>query len=37
MGASGNGSRFGALSNGDEFTQWQWVTINEEIPPYAFR
>src|SRR5205085_2137973 len=32
LGASGNGSRFGALSNGDEFTQWQWVTINEEIP-----
>ncbi len=37
MGASGNGSRFGSVTNGDEFTQWQWITLNEDIPPYAFR
>ncbi len=30
MGISGNGGRFGAEANLDEFTQWQWVTVRDE-------
>ena len=26
LGQSGNGSRFGSLTNRDEFTEWQWLT-----------
>jgi benzaldehyde dehydrogenase (NAD) len=28
MGQSGNGSRFGSLTNRDEFTEWQWLTAS---------
>ena len=36
MGASGNGSRFGSLTNLDEFTQWQWMTIGGRPARYPF-
>jgi benzaldehyde dehydrogenase (NAD) len=36
MGASGNGSRFGALTNADEFSIWKWTTISDTSPPYPF-
>ncbi|RZG79864.1 aldehyde dehydrogenase family protein [Acinetobacter pittii] len=36
MGASGNGTRIGGPANIDEFTQWQWMTIQAEAPRYPF-
>jgi len=36
IGASGNGGRFGAPSNREEFTQWQWVTFREKQKTYTF-
>jgi benzaldehyde dehydrogenase (NAD) len=30
IGESGGSSRFGAVSNLDEFTRWQWLTVREE-------
>ena len=36
MGASGNGARSGGPSVMDEYSQWQWITVNETIPPYPF-
>ena len=36
MGASGNGGRFGALSNLEEFTTWRWMTIRSKGHPYPF-
>jgi benzaldehyde dehydrogenase (NAD) len=36
MGASGNGSRSGGPSMADEYSQWQWVTVNASIPDYPF-
>ncbi len=36
QGASGNGSRIGGPANFDEFTQWQWVTIQGKPPVYPF-
>jgi benzaldehyde dehydrogenase (NAD) len=36
MGASGNGSRFGSLTNWEEFTQWQWMTIGGTPTKYPF-
>ena len=35
-GTSGNGSRFGSVSNVDEFTEWQWMTIGGKPTPYPF-
>ncbi len=35
-GASGNGGRIGGPANWDEFTQWQWVTLKDQPPPYPF-
>jgi benzaldehyde dehydrogenase (NAD) len=35
-GASGNGGRHGGLANWEEFTQWQWVTIQDRATPYPF-
>jgi benzaldehyde dehydrogenase (NAD) len=34
LGASGNGSRYGSLTNLDEFTQWRWLTMREQAPGY---
>jgi benzaldehyde dehydrogenase (NAD) len=36
MGASGNGGRFGSLSNLEEFTTWRWMTIRKQGHPYPF-
>jgi benzaldehyde dehydrogenase (NAD) len=36
MGASGNGTRSGGLSVLDEYTQWQWITVNATVPSYPF-
>jgi benzaldehyde dehydrogenase (NAD) len=36
MGASGNGGRFGSVSNLEEFTTWRWMTIREKGHPYPF-
>jgi len=36
MGASGNGARSGNLTSLDEYTQWQWVTVADEVPGYPF-
>jgi benzaldehyde dehydrogenase (NAD) len=35
-GASGNGGRHGGPANWEEFTQWQWVTIQDRATPYPF-
>ncbi len=35
-GASGNGTRIGGPANWEEFTQWQWVTIQDKATPYPF-
>ena len=34
LGASGNGSRVGAISNVEEFSQWQWVTMRAKLPAF---
>lgn len=36
MGASGNGARSGGPSAMDEYSQWQWVTVNSKVPDYPF-
>jgi benzaldehyde dehydrogenase (NAD) len=36
MGASGNGGRFGSISNLEEFTTWRWMTIRERGHAYPF-
>lgn len=36
LGASGNGSRHGALHHWDEFTEWRWVTTRDRPAPPAF-
>ncbi len=33
-GQSGNGSRFGTINNIEEFTEYQWMTMSAEAPPY---
>jgi benzaldehyde dehydrogenase (NAD) len=35
-GASGNGGRHGGVANWEEFTQWQWVTIQDRATRYPF-
>lgn len=34
VGASGNGTSIGGPANGEEFTQWQWLTVKGEAPAY---
>jgi benzaldehyde dehydrogenase (NAD) len=36
VGASGNGARHGGPANWEEFTQWQWVTLQARPPRYQF-
>ncbi len=33
-GASGNGTSVGGAANWEEFTQWQWLTVQSEAPRY---
>ena len=35
-GASGNGGRVGGPANWEEFTQWQWVTMQDAATAYPF-
>jgi benzaldehyde dehydrogenase (NAD) len=35
-GCSGNGGRIGGPADIDEFTQWQWVTVQTEPNRYPF-
>jgi benzaldehyde dehydrogenase (NAD) len=35
-GTSGNGSRFGSLTNWEEFTEWQWMTVGSTPTRYPF-
>ncbi len=35
-GASGNGGRHGGPANWEEFTQWQWITIQDKAGAYPF-
>jgi benzaldehyde dehydrogenase (NAD) len=35
-GKSGNGTSIGGPANWDEFSQWQWVTIQDTPPAYPF-
>ncbi len=34
FGSSGNGTSVGSPANADEYTQWRWITIKSEAPPY---
>lgn len=36
VGASGNGTRHGALHSWDEFTRWRWTTVKDRATPLAF-
>jgi benzaldehyde dehydrogenase (NAD) len=36
MGSSGNGARSGGPSATDANTQWQWITVHDEVPGYPF-
>lgn len=36
VGQSGNGSRFGSLTNLEEFTEWQWLTASSTPKQYPF-
>ena len=36
FGQSGNGSRFGSLTNRDQFTEWQWLTASGTARQYGF-
>ena len=36
MNASGNGARSGGPSMADEYSQWQWITVNTTVPEYPF-
>ncbi len=35
-GASGNGTSIGGPGDWEEFTQWQWVTVQNNAPTYPF-
>ena len=34
VGASGNGSSIGGPANWEQFTRWQWLTLQSSPPPY---
>src|SRR6266403_1950257 len=36
IGASGNGYKYSSVTNADLFTEWQWLTIQSEVPRYPF-
>jgi benzaldehyde dehydrogenase (NAD) len=36
VGASGNRSGHGTVSNADQFSEWQWITTRSQIPAYPF-
>ncbi|MCU1477562.1 MAG: benzaldehyde dehydrogenase [Subtercola sp.] len=36
VGVSGNGFNHSTLTNADQFTEWKWVTVRDEIAQYPF-
>ncbi|NEA31319.1 benzaldehyde dehydrogenase [Streptomyces sp. SID13031] len=36
VGASGNGFNHSTLTNADQFTEWKWMTVRDEIASYPF-
>jgi benzaldehyde dehydrogenase (NAD) len=36
LGASGNGSRHGALHHWEQFTEWRWITTRDTAPSPVF-
>jgi benzaldehyde dehydrogenase (NAD) len=36
VGVSGNGFNHSTLTNADQFSEWQWVTVREDIATYPF-
>jgi benzaldehyde dehydrogenase (NAD) len=36
VGVSGNGFNYSTLTNADQFSEWKWITVRDEIPPYPF-
>jgi benzaldehyde dehydrogenase (NAD) len=36
VGVSGNGFNYSTLTNADQFSEWKWITIRDEIPEYPF-
>ncbi|MXP23429.1 aldehyde dehydrogenase family protein [Gordonia sp. HNM0687] len=36
VGISGNGSAWSTLTNTGVFTEWKWMTVQDEIPAYPF-
>jgi benzaldehyde dehydrogenase (NAD) len=36
IGASGNGYKYSSVTNADLFTEWQWLSIQSEVPHYPF-
>jgi benzaldehyde dehydrogenase (NAD) len=36
VGGSGNGFNHSSLTNADQFTEWKWITVRDEIAEYPF-
>jgi benzaldehyde dehydrogenase (NAD) len=36
VGVSGNGFNHSTLTNADQFTEWKWITVRDEIAEYPF-
>lgn len=36
IGASGNGANYSTLTNADQFSEWQWLTVRAALPVYPF-
>jgi benzaldehyde dehydrogenase (NAD) len=36
IGVSGNGFNHSTLTNADQFTEWKWITVRDEIATYPF-
>lgn len=36
VGVSGNGFNHSTLTNADQFTEWKWITVRDEIAKYPF-
>jgi benzaldehyde dehydrogenase (NAD) len=36
VGVSGNGFNYSTLTNADQFTEWKWITVRDEIARYPF-
>jgi benzaldehyde dehydrogenase (NAD) len=36
VGTSGNGFGHGTVSNADQFSEWQWITIHSQVPTYPY-